>query len=146
MATFSYNAKTPSGEARSGTVEAPTLESAIDVLQRNNLIITAVEPVRPVVQLFSGGKINLGFLNRVSQRDVVVLSRQLSTLFEARVPVIQALKTLVNESSSIAMKEAMVGVLDDVNGGSLLSAAMAKQSPIFSPFFFHHFPPPPPIP
>jgi len=118
-------------------VEAPTLESAIDVLQRNNLIITAVEPVRPVVQLFSGGKINLGFLNRVSQRDVVVLSRQLSTLFEARVPVIQALKTLVNESSSIAMKEAMVGVLDDVNGGSLLSAAMAKHPAIFSPFYIN---------
>ena len=135
MATFSYNAKTRQGESRSGTVEAPTLESAIDALQRSGLIITGVEPVKQASKLFSGGDINLNFLKRVSQRDVVVLSRQLSTLFEAKVPVIQALKTLINESSSLLMKEAMVAILDDVNGGSLMSAAMAKHPTIFSPFY-----------
>lgn len=133
MATFEYKARTKEGEARAGNVEAPTLESAIDALQHNNLIIVSVEPVHEARSWFQGGKLTI--FNRVSQKDVVVLSRQLSTLFEARVPVVQALKTLVNESGSAPLKEAMVGVLDDVNGGSALSAAMGKHSNVFSTFY-----------
>lgn len=137
MATFQYNAKTREGEERKGTVDAPSLEAAIDALQRNNLIILGVDPVREKTSFFSDGKFNFGFFNRVSQKDVVILSRQLSTLFEAKVPVVQALKTLVTESSSVALKEAMVGVLDDVNGGSSLSAAMAKHPEVFSAFYIN---------
>ncbi|OHA01203.1 MAG: hypothetical protein A3H71_02505 [Candidatus Sungbacteria bacterium RIFCSPLOWO2_02_FULL_48_13b] len=137
MATFQYNAKTREGEERKGTVDAPSLEAAIDALQRNNLIILGVDPVQEKTSFFSGGKFNFGFFNRVSQKDVVILSRQLSTLFEAKVPVVQALKTLVTESSGVALKEAMVGVLDDVNGGSSLSAAMAKHPAVFSAFYIN---------
>src|SRR3989344_4516447 len=137
MATFQYNAKTREGEERKGTVDAPSLEAAIDALQRNNLIILGVEPVQEKTSFFSEGRFNFGFFNRVSQKEVVILSRQLSTLFEAKVPVIQALKTLVTESSSVALKEAMVGVLDDVNGGSSLSAAMSKHPGVFSAFYIN---------
>lgn len=133
MSVFIYKARSKEGETRDGTVEAPSLEAAIDVLQRNNLIIIEVLPQSVPGRLFVGGK--LKFFNRVKQKDIVLLSRQLSTLFEAKVPVVQALKTLVNESSSVPMKEAMAAVLDDVNGGASLSAALAKHPAIFSQFY-----------
>ena len=133
MATFQYKARTREGEQRDGNVEAPNLEMAIDSLQRQNLIILSIDPVREVRTFFKDGK--LALFNGVSQKDVVVLSRQLSTLFEAKVPVVQSLKTLVNESGGASMKEAMIGVLDDVNGGSALSATMAKHPNIFSAFY-----------
>ncbi|MBI2054575.1 MAG: type II secretion system F family protein [Candidatus Sungbacteria bacterium] len=133
MSVFVYKARSKEGEARDGTVEAPSLEAAIDVLQRNNLIIIEVLPKIEPGRLFVGGK--LKFFNRVKQKDIVLLSRQLSTLFEAKVPVVQALKTLVNESSAVLLKEAMASVLDDVNGGASLSAALGKHSNIFSQFY-----------
>lgn len=117
---------------RTGNVEAPTLEAAIDALQRNSLIITQVNPVREGA-LFSGGRLTL--FDRVKQRDVVLLSRQLSTLFEAKVPVIQSLKTLVNESASVPLKEALASILDDVNGGASLSLALSKHPKVFSQFY-----------
>ncbi|MBI4134858.1 MAG: type II secretion system F family protein [Candidatus Sungbacteria bacterium] len=133
MATFRYQAKTREGEPREGNVEAPTMEAAIDILQKNSLIILGVDPLSITGSVLPKGTFRL--FNRVKQKDTVLLSRQLATLFEAKVPVIQALKTLVNESTSLPLKEAMAAILDEVNGGSSLSAAMGKQSHIFSSFY-----------
>ncbi|MBI3627436.1 MAG: type II secretion system F family protein [Candidatus Sungbacteria bacterium] len=132
MSAFSYNAKTREGESRTGVVEAPSLESAIEVLQRNNLIILDVSPAAGPGFI---SKSRFNFFNRVKSKDIVLLSRQLSTLFEAKVPVIQALKTLVNETGSLPLKEAMGAILDDVNGGSSLSLAMSKHPRAFSAFY-----------
>lgn len=133
MATFKYQARTREGEPRDGNVEAPTLEAAIDILQKNGLVILSVDPLSVTGSVIPKGAIRL--FNRVKQKDVVLLSRQLATLFEARVPVIQALKTLVNESASLPLKEAMASILDEVNGGSSLSMAMEKSPHVFSPFY-----------
>lgn len=133
MAVFNYQAKTVTGEPRQGTVDAPSMESAIDILQRNNLIIINVNPVARSVGFIKDGRIK--FFDRVVLREIVVLSRQLATLFEAKVPVIQALKTLVSQSSSYPLKEAMAEILDDVNGGSSLSLALSRHPKIFSRFY-----------
>lgn len=117
---------------RSGNVEAPSLEAAIDVLQRNQLIIVDVRAAESR-GLFSRDKFK--FFERVKQKDIVLFSRQLATLFEARVPVVQALKTLITEYGSEELREALGTVLDDVNGGASLSLAMSKHPYIFSPFY-----------
>lgn len=132
MPVFDYQARTREGEARQGTVDAPSLESAIDTLQRNSLVIISVVPAMEA-GILSGGRIRI--FDRVKPGEVVVLSRQLATLFEAKVPVIQALKTLVNESSKGVLKEAMAAILDDVNGGSSLSLAMSRHPRVFSQFY-----------
>lgn len=135
MASFTYQARTREGEFRDGNVEAPSLEAAIDVLQRNNLIIISVDPTARKEKLFAGGRLTI--FRHVSQKEIVLLSRQLSTLFEAKVPLVQALKTLVNESSSDVLREAMTGILDDINGGAPLSLALSRHPHIFSPFYIH---------
>jgi type IV pilus assembly protein PilC len=131
MATFEYKAKTPQGEERTGTVEASSMEAAIEVLQRNNLVIIEVVPMKgagflakPLSEIFG-----------VRQKEVVIFSRQLATLFEARVPITQSLKTLISESTKPALRSIISGILDDVSGGLSLSQAMAKHPGVFSPFY-----------
>lgn len=128
---FSYEARTETGESRTGVVDAVNLPSAIDVLQRNNLIIVEVKPEEEGG--FFGKRLRL--FDHVKLRDVVIFSRQLSTLFEAKVPATQALKTLAAEAPSQVFREAISDILDDLTAGSSLSQAMSKHPNIFSPFY-----------
>ena len=131
MAQFSYKARTPDGEVRSGVVESSTLDIAVGVLQRSNLIVTEIEPV-------SAGPLltrRLRFFDRIAQRDLVIFSRQIATLFEAKVPITQSLKTLAVETERPAFRRVIGDILDDVSGGSSLSQAMTRQPQAFSRFY-----------
>lgn len=130
---FSYKARTPQGESRAGVMEARSLDVAVDALQRLNLIVTEINPVGEGTILSR----NISFFDRVKQRDIVIFSRQLSTLFQAHVPVTQALKTLASETESQNLRAAIGAVLDDVSGGSSLSQALARHQHIFSHFYIN---------
>lgn len=131
MANFEYRARTKEGELRSGVVTASSEDAALDALQQNNLTVVAIREAATTSLL----ERSIGFGGRVKQKDVVIFSRQLATLFEARIPVAQSLKTLMNESEKDAMRRVIVEVLDDVAGGLALSQAMAKHPAVFSSFY-----------
>lgn len=133
LSTFEYKARTREGETRSGVIESSSREAALDLLQQNNLMVLALaERGRP--SLFS---LNIPLKRPISQKDVLIFSRQLATLFEARVPVVTALKTLSGETAKPALR-AMIGqILDDVAGGLALSQAMAKHPNVFTPFYIN---------
>ena len=135
MAQFSYKARTREGEPRAGVVEARSTDIAVDILQRQNLIVTDVRPAeRP--PLFAR-RIDLKIFQRVKQRDVVIFSRQISTLFQAKVPITQSLRTLASQTSNVALRSAISEIMDDVSGGSSLSQAMSRHPAIFSPFYIN---------
>lgn len=129
---YLYQARTPEGEKRDGVIDAVSTEAAVAALQRRGLIIVNIQPAeaegawyeRPLL-LFGG----------VSQKDIVVLSRQLATLFEAKVPVVVALRTLISELDSPVLRREMAGLLDEVQGGMPLSQAMERHPKVFSSFF-----------
>lgn len=129
---FAYTARTRTGEARAGTVEARSRDAAVEALQRSDLVITAIQPVADAGPALFGRRIP--FLSRVRQRDLVIFSRQLSTLFEAKVPITQSLRTLGAESPSPALRATAQEILEDVSGGSSLSQAMARHPGVFSRF------------
>ncbi len=129
---FSYQARTHEGLARAGSIEAPSVDSAVQVLQRQNLVVLSVRPTTPPVSLWSRA---IGRFGKPKQRDVMLLSRQLSTLFEAKVPVVQTFRTLIGQSASGPMRAHLSEVLDDVQGGMSMSQAMAKHQEVFSNFF-----------
>lgn len=131
MAQFTYKARTREGEARSGIVAAHSLNAAIEALQRSALIVTEIQPVEEGAFLIR----RIRFFERVKQRDLVIFSRQLSTLFQAKVPVTQSLRTLAAETESQGLRTALAAVLDDVSGGSSLSQAMGRHPAIFSRFY-----------
>ena len=91
---FKYEAKNPEGKSASGEIEAATLELAVGSLQKKNLIIISIYPLDES----SFWKRGLILFERVKAREIVILSRQLATLFEAKVPVLETFKVLASEA------------------------------------------------
>ena len=129
MATFEYRARDKTGETREGVIEAGSQEGAVDTLHQAGLIVVSIqEKALPfMARLHVGG--------RVKQKDLVIFSRQLATLFEAQIPVVQALKTLVAETRKKTLQRIVAQVLDDITGGLSLSQAMGKYPLVFSSFY-----------
>ncbi|OHA08417.1 MAG: hypothetical protein A3A44_00235 [Candidatus Sungbacteria bacterium RIFCSPLOWO2_01_FULL_60_25] len=130
---FTYKARTRRGEPKAGIVEARTADAAVDALQRGELIVIDVRPVGGEGQLLRK-RFHL-FAPSVSQRDVVIFSRQLATLFQAKVPILQALKTLGEEAENPTLAAAIGNVVDDLSGGASLSQALGRHPAIFSRFY-----------
>src|SRR3989344_2450015 len=131
MAEFKYKARTHEGEPRDGVVEARSSDAAADILQRQNLIVTELAPAESRSLLAR----RIRFFERVKQREIVIFSRQLSTLFEAKVPVVQSLRTLAAETGSQTLRAVIAEIIENVSGGSSLSQALARHPEIFSPFY-----------
>ena len=133
MPTFEYRARTQEGEPRSGIVTASSEEAAVDALQENDLTVIGIREA-PGPSFLERG---VSFGGGVGQKDVVIFSRQLATLFEARIPVASALNTLMSEAGKPALRRVVAQILDDVAGGLSLSQAMAKHPRVFSAFYIN---------
>ena len=127
---YKYTASTPEGEKQSGTIEAATTEIAIRSLQNKNLIIISIKPTEKK-SFFKGIKLFGG----VKSRDIVIFSRQLATLFEAKIAALTSFKLLATETENQTLRDTIGEVLNDIQGGISLSQAMAKHSNVFSGFY-----------
>src|SRR5487761_1965165 len=128
---FKYHAIDQDGHERDGTIEAPSQEVAISALQRRNLIISVINSSEKRGTLF---EFNLSFLNRVSNKDVVILSRQIATLFEAQVSALRVFRLLGAEVDNKTLATILSNVGDDLQGGIPISKALARHPKVFTPF------------
>jgi len=129
---FYYAAKTKEGETKSGTIEAASHDLAIAALQRRELIIVSLESAE---ERQSFWKKSLAIFERVKDRDIVIFSRQMATLFTAKVPVVDSLRILITESPSELFRKTLNEVADDVQGGLPMSQAFGKHPEVFSNFY-----------
>ncbi|MEK7595975.1 MAG: type II secretion system F family protein [Patescibacteria group bacterium] len=129
---FNYQARTPQGEMKSGNIDAASTEGALASLQRHNLIVISLESAEKSIPWHKRG---IDLFERVKMRDVVILSRQLSTLFEAKVPVVESLKVLIAETTNPLLKKRLADVLEDIENGTSISEALGKHPEIFSKFY-----------
>ena len=132
MAQFRYKVKTSEGAAQEGVIEAGTIDLAVAALQRRNLLVISIDPTEKERSKAFG---ILDYWQRVRQQDIVILSRQLATLFEAKVPIVESFKVIIGETENQILKKHLSSVLDDVQGGLALSAAMARHPEAFSRFY-----------
>ena len=128
---FSYHALDKDGHERAGTVEALTVDVAVSTLQRRGLIVSSIEPLTKK----TGLNIELSFLKKVSNKEVVILSRQIATLFEAQVSALRIFRLLAAEVDNTFLSEVMTQVSDDLQGGSPISKALARHPKVFSNFY-----------
>jgi len=128
---YRYRAKTKEGEEQVGFVEAGSRESAVNILAGHNLFILQIEPAERVT---AGDRLS-NFINRVKREDLVVFTRQLAILLEARLSLNKALATLEDQTTNSLLKEAALQLSQDVDSGLSFSQALERQSNIFSPFF-----------
>ncbi len=127
---FNYKAIDPNGEAKEGSIEAVSIDVAIASIQKRGLIISAINPVED--KSFKG---RFFFGSRVSNKDIVILSRQLATLFEAQVSALRVFKLISAEAENPALRKALTEIADDLQGGSSISKALNKHPKIFSDFY-----------
>ncbi len=128
---FTYNAIDQDGHERAGTLEALSMDSAVASLQRRNLVISAIKPVG--TGAFKVLEIDL--FDRIRNKDIVILSRQIATLFEAQVSALRIFRLLAAEVSSKKLAGILTTVADDLQGGSPISKALSAHPRVFSSFF-----------
>lgn len=128
---FKYHAIDQDSHERDGTIEAPSKEIAVSALQRRSLIISSIESTE-ARKLFN---IDLSFLGRVSNKEVVIFSRQIATLFEAQVSALRAFRLIASEVENKQLATILSTVGDDIQGGSPLSKALSRHPKVFSPFY-----------
>lgn len=128
---FNYEARTKRGQLQSGVIEASSREAAIDVLQRNDLIILKLR-AEIEAPLFSK-KINI--FEKVRSKEVVIFSRQLSTLFGAKVPLVESLQILSGQTPNAFFQEVIMDLAKELEGGMALSQAMSRHPKVFSSFY-----------
>lgn len=133
MALFTYTAKTNAGKTVKGTVEAPLLEGANDLLRERQLIVLKIKPLndQDILEKFNN------FLNRVSAKDITFFARQLSVLIEASVPVVRSLRVLIKQTKNEYFKKVIADIAAEVDGGAKLSQALNRYPRIFDQFFVH---------
>ncbi|RJP45626.1 type II secretion system F family protein [Candidatus Parcubacteria bacterium] len=128
---FRYQARTQEGEMQVGFVEAPDQGSATNILASHNLFILSIEAAARL-QWYER---LAGYFGRVRRRDMVIFTRQLATLLEARLPLSSALKTLHEQTTNASLREAVLQISEDIDSGLSFSQAMERQSNIFPEFY-----------
>jgi type IV pilus assembly protein PilC len=129
MPIFKYKATDRKKQTITGLVEAESIEFAEEILKDKGYFIVYLTLES------KGGASGQGFLNRVKLKEVVVFSRQFSVLISANVPLVQALKILIEQTTNPKFKVVISQVADEVDAGSRLSVALARRSGVFSDFY-----------
>ncbi len=130
MALFQYIVYDKQGRELKGKIDAHNKDSAIQSLQSRGYIISSIK-----------GSDDRSFLEKsivlggVSNKEIVILSKQLATLFDAQVSAIRIFRMLAEESKNEIIRNALIEIADDISDGSSVANAMAKHPKVFSSFY-----------
>ena len=123
---FSYKAKESSGRVVEGLVEAEDQKAALARLRDQRLT---------VVEIAQKAKKTKFFKPKVNNSDIVIFSRQLSTLVSAGVPIVQGLNILEAQAENPAFKTVVTGLRVDIESGLSIADAMRKHPQAFTELY-----------
>jgi type IV pilus assembly protein PilC len=122
MATFTYTARSFAGDIRTATLEAQSRDDVIAQLRRQRLNVIKIDEATPK-------KPKRG---HIKMRDIVILTRQFSTMINAGLPLVQAMTILAEQSQNKVLSEIMRKVVFDVESGNTVADALGKHPQAFS--------------
>ncbi|MDP6704552.1 MAG: type II secretion system F family protein, partial [archaeon] len=128
---FNYQARDEKGENQIGVIEASSREAALKLLAGHKLYVTTLETAKagPVYAR------EIEFFSRVPAREIMLFSRQLSIMFKARVPLVEALRTLAVQTKKRSFKEKLMRISEEVEGGTSFSNSLKMYPEVFSDFY-----------
>ena len=130
MLTYSYVARNAAtGQEVKSEVQASSEQAAAKLITGQGL-----SPISIKVQ-GSGSETFSKYFNRVKAKDRVLFSRQLSTLINAGLPLVQSLRNVMNQTENKRLKATISSIISDVEGGSNFSVALGKYPDIFNRVF-----------
>jgi type IV pilus assembly protein PilC len=125
MASFVYVAReTGSGREIRNSVEAATEQAAIAALLNRNLLVVSIQEKVGRKGRTSGG--------RVALADLVIFTRQLATMIDAGLAMVQSLQALADQTTNKIMRDVIRDVCARVEGGDSFSEALQKHPKVFS--------------
>lgn len=132
---FEYKTKNLKGDTVEGTIEAASQKAAINALTARKMIIVSLKesgelPIwrRPL---------NISFLERVKAKDMVFLSRQLSVMVSAGLPLVKSLEVVAKQTQNQYLKRSMMAISGEVRGGARFSTALSKHPKAFDDFYIN---------
>ena len=125
-AKFSYTATNKEHKIITGKAEAANRQALIESLQRQDLRPMVIKPVKELSFNFFNKK------KKVKLKELVIFTRQLSTMITAGVPLNKSLATLQDQASDKYFKTVIAGVSKDVEGGMPIGDALSKYPNVFS--------------
>jgi len=126
MPQFTYTARAVNGDLKSATLEAPNRDEVVKQLRQQRLNVLKIDE-GTAVKKKRGGKIKM--------RDIVIFTRQFSTMINAGLPLVQALDILATQSENPALKDVTRQVVFDVESGNTVADALRKQPKAFSDLY-----------
>jgi len=127
MPVWTYSARTIGGDIRRSEIDLPSRDHVIAFLRKQKLI--------PVSVREKPKDISLTQRKRVKARDLVIFTRQFSTMINAGLPLVQALDILSRQTENAMLKKAVTDTVYDVEAGNTLADALKQHPKIFSQLF-----------
>ncbi len=128
---FKYQARTKEGELQVGIIDAGSRDAALQILAGHELYTLSVETATAPQWYDRIGE----FFGRVRRRDLVIFSRQLATLLEARLPLNNALRVLHEQTVNARLKEGILQMSQDIDAGLSFSQALEHQGRMFPSYY-----------
>lgn len=125
MSTFTYTARSFSGDLKTASLEASSRDDVIAQLRRQRLSVVKIDEATPA-------KPRRG---HIKMRDIVIFTRQFSTMINAGLPLVQALTILAEQSQNKSLVDITRKVVFDVESGNTVADAMGKHPSAFSPLY-----------
>ncbi|MEW6684522.1 MAG: type II secretion system F family protein [Nitrospirota bacterium] len=128
--TFVWSGKTRQGEVQKGELVAKSRDEAIAQLRKQNILATSIQPKTDEKKGLLGG-----FGGGVGDKDIVIFTRQFSTMIDAGLPLVQCLEILSNQTENKTLAKTIGLVRADVEGGSTYADALRKFPKVFDELY-----------
>ncbi len=132
MPTFRYTAKDRTGKTMNGVIEAPDEKTLSANLRKQTLIPISIQQEKK--KETAQGKQRFG-RGKVKAAELVIFSRQLATMLDSGIPLVQAMEILEDQIETATFKKVISDVRKDVTSGTSFHEALAKHKNVFSPLF-----------
>src|ERR1700693_4367715 len=130
MPVFACRGRTRTGQLVAGQMEANTQEAVVAQLRQERVMATSVKPKPKPIQL----KIP-GFSGKVKDKELAVFTRQIATMIDAGLPLVQCIEVLASQQSNKLFKKTLTEIRENVEGGSTFAAALKRHPTIFTPLY-----------
>jgi type IV pilus assembly protein PilC len=129
MPMFKWEGKTRQGTISKGEMDAPNEAAVIAKLRSQQILATRVKPKgRDLANIEI-------FKQKITEREIVVFTRQFATMIDAGLPLVQCLEILVNQQANNSFAEVLTAIKADVESGSTFAKALGKHPKVFDSLF-----------
>ena len=128
MTTFTWTGKTAEGVVRQGELAAESQAEVFSRLRRDRISVTSVQKKAGAAKT---GRVK----GKVADKDLVVFTRQIATMIDAGLPLVQCLEVIAAQAENPALAQILRGMRADIEGGTTFSDALAKYPKVFDELY-----------